>query len=143
MFSRQYARRAECKMIFISYSWADAHATHAIHRWLTKSGWDTWIDIERLDLQSDIPTQLENAVNQSSIVLFIDSLDAYASEWTRFELACAEKAQIPVKRICPDCVTVWDRAAPDSNEQDDRLTPDIKCILLESVINERPLFPAK
>ncbi len=88
-------------MIFICYSWANAQATHALHRRLTRSGRETWIDIEKLDLNSDIKGQLETAIRGSRIVLLVDSAEARASEWTRFELACADKNKIPVMRVRP------------------------------------------
>jgi hypothetical protein len=91
-------------MIFISYSWADAPATHELHRRLTLSGCETWIDFERLDLQSDIRSQLARAVQDSRVVVLMDTPSAQASAWTRFEVDCAEKARIPVTRILPQHV---------------------------------------
>jgi hypothetical protein len=35
------------------------------------------------------------------MVLLVDSAEARAPEWTRFELACADKLKIPVMRILP------------------------------------------
>jgi hypothetical protein len=86
-------------MIFLSYSWEDWEKARSIHRLLTQSGFQTWIDFEQLDLDSDIASQLKNAVLASQALLFIDSPNARLSQWARFERAIAKRAQIPVVRI--------------------------------------------
>jgi hypothetical protein len=88
-------------MIFISYSWADARSSHALHRQLKAGGCDTWIDYERLNLHVDIEEQLENAIRRSQLVLLVDTPKAQASRWTKFEVTCAERARIPIMRIHP------------------------------------------
>jgi TIR domain len=85
MLSCRRRSRVRSPAIFICYSWANAQATYALHRRLTRSGRETWIDIEKLDFNSDIKGQLDTAIRRSKMVLLVDSPEARASEWTRFE----------------------------------------------------------
>jgi hypothetical protein len=91
-------------MIFLSYSWADSRSAHALHRQLTLGGWETWIDFERLDLGNDLGSQIEIAILASRTLLFLDTPEARSSPWTRFEIATAGKAKVPVLRIPSDLI---------------------------------------
>jgi hypothetical protein len=86
-------------MIFLSYSWDDWQAARSIHGLLRQSGFQTWIDFEQLDLQSDLASQLKTAVLASQALLFLDTPSARLSQWAQFERAIAESANIPVLRI--------------------------------------------
>jgi hypothetical protein len=86
-------------MIFLSYSWEDSEAARSLHRELTESGLETWIDFEQLDLRSDIASQIEAAVRASHALLFLDTPNARLSKWAQFEKSIAETAQIPVLRV--------------------------------------------
>jgi hypothetical protein len=86
-------------MIFISYAWLDASVAHQVHRRLKFSGHETWIDFERLDLACGIESQLRDAIRSAKRLLLVDSPAARLSKWISFELACAQKAGIPVTPV--------------------------------------------
>ncbi|MEA5566293.1 toll/interleukin-1 receptor domain-containing protein [Anabaena sp. UHCC 0399] len=77
-------------MIFISYSWADSMFARSLANFLTKEGYQVWIDYQNLNTSKPLVPQVAKAISVADVFLYIDSLHARSSKWVKFELCLAQ-----------------------------------------------------
>ena len=78
--------------MFISYSTENLEVVREIRSILEAEGWDLWIDIEEVTLDSEVSEEIRQAiVSETSFVLLLWSKTAASSEWVRREILLAGK----------------------------------------------------
>jgi hypothetical protein len=90
-------------VIFLSYSWKDQAAAHAIDDRLRGQGFDVWIDFRQLNVESDITYQLDAAIRHCSLFVAIRPTNNDSSPWMAAEFLMAWKYFKPILQIMP----VW------------------------------------
>lgn len=71
-------------MIFLSYSWRDHGAAHAVDSQLRLAGFDVWIDHRNLRLDADILAQVDRAIQCCEIFVTVHP-GRQRSPWMRAE----------------------------------------------------------
>lgn len=90
---------------FISYAREDGEFAHALSEHLTIHKWDVWIDEKDM---TDIPVsvswvgEIQRAIDETMMVVAIDSSDWQTSDACRIEANVAEDRRVPVIRVPPD-----------------------------------------
>jgi len=84
--------------IFISYSRADQAFVKVLHRALTRSQYDTWVDWEDIPLTADWWREIQGGIEAADTFIFIISSDSIASKVCRQEM---EYAVANHKRLMP------------------------------------------
>lgn len=87
---------------FISYAREDTAFAQALLKRLTDGKWSVWIDEK--DLPPSVPwmTEIQRAIDESMIVIVIESDEWLSSSACRIELQLAEQGRVPVVRVFPD-----------------------------------------
>jgi hypothetical protein len=88
-------------MLFLSYSWADAVAAHAIADVLRSAGLPTWLDVTDLNTARDIEPQLINGIVGTTFFLHLDSDNSRRSRWVTFERHVATATNRLVFDVAP------------------------------------------
>jgi predicted nucleotide-binding protein len=83
--------------VFVSYSNSDQEYAAGIFREMATSGMSVWTDNE-LMVGSDWATEIEDALEESDVVVILVSPNSVASEWVNFELGFALSA---AKKVVP------------------------------------------
>jgi WD40 repeat protein len=87
---------------FISYAREDGEFARALVERLTDQNWDVWIDEK--DIPPSVPwmTEIQHAIDESMVVIAIDSPDWQTSAACHIELDLAEQRRVPIVRVTPD-----------------------------------------
>src|SRR5689334_14173692 len=84
-------------LVFISYSRSDgAELAHRIHRSLLEEGFEVWLDTQRIPVSAVWTTELEEALDQSNVVLAVLTQGSYRSDICRAEHLRALRKQKPL-----------------------------------------------
>ncbi len=84
--------------IFISYARADKQIVDVFVTKLTEAGFKVWIDREGIYSGDQFAAILEEAIDQSPIMIFFSSIDSNTSKWTALEISYAHSKN---KKIIP------------------------------------------
>ena len=79
------------KMVFISYSTADANEAYLIKSVLEKNGVDTWMAPESIPAGSNYTKEIPKAISECSVFLLVLSDSAQKSVWVSAEVERAFK----------------------------------------------------
>jgi hypothetical protein len=75
--------------IFVSYSRADSHFARLLKLELEKTGFDLWVDTERLLVGEDWRQAIDEAIQGSDAMIVVKSPDSYESQYVTYEWAFA------------------------------------------------------
>ncbi|HVO70610.1 MAG TPA: toll/interleukin-1 receptor domain-containing protein, partial [Aggregatilineaceae bacterium] len=82
--------------IFVSHSHVDREIAWRVARDLIDQKFKVWLDRLQIDLSEDWPSELEEGIDNSSLLLVIWNKNAKESKWVPREIARADKRNIPI-----------------------------------------------
>ncbi len=82
--------------VFISYAHADANFIKDLKLQLQDAGFDVWIDEDRLKAGENWRQAIDDAIQQSNILIVVISPEAYESKYVTYEWAYASGIGIPI-----------------------------------------------
>jgi WD40 repeat protein len=94
---------------FVSYAREDMVFAQALVKRLTDGGWSAWIDEK--DIPPSVPwmTEIQRAIDESMMVIVIESNHWLTSSACLIELELAEQGRVPIVRVLPGIAQVDER----------------------------------
>ncbi|MDZ7929319.1 TIR domain-containing protein [Rhodococcus sp. NPDC076796] len=87
---------------FISYAREDGDFARKFVDRLAELGWDIWIDEKNIPPSVPWMAEIQRAIDESMMVLALESESWLSSEACQIELGLAELARVPIARITPE-----------------------------------------